>query len=1428
MRGSAGTRWLGLFLCVLAAMMLFAAPASARKTHLFLETFGSANQPEFGEPGNSSLGAAALAVDQSSGDLLVVDNGPDTLSRWKPNGEPDPFPALGTNVIDAKKGPGGKACGEEPASCDLNPEHPGFFFRAATEEQIAVDNSGTLTDGDIYVTSLVFKNGESDFATFVDIFASDGHYLGQLTAAGASAFKFVCGVAVDPGGNVFLSGGLVGGEPSIYKFDPSANPPLNTDSTATFIPPEPVCSLAAGAGPSAGALFGVQGTTFEENSLLKFNAANGAFQGIFDSGEDQILSVDPVSGDLYTYYGIPHGHNFVEVLGLKELSPSGALVSTTNASISRGIAIDGAAEKIYESEGQHVSVLGPLVTLPDVLTGATTITGDTSVRIEGTIDPDGEALEDCHFEYVDDAHYEKFANNPYVKGASVPCEAPNAAEVGSGSSPVEVHVDLSGLQGETAYHYRLVAFNHNVALYPNDKSTVVEGKDQLFKTPSKPGIKELWSQDVVTTDATLKAKLNPENSSTKYRFEWGPDTSYGQSSAEFELGPDGADHTVGFKLSGLEPASTYHYRLVAENGIGKSESADRHFTTFPLPSPSGAECVNAASRIGPAAFLPDCRAYEMVSPVDKAGGDIRVGQTTRNVPAVLEQAADSGERLAYGSVRSFGGAASAPFTSQYIAQRIEGAEWQTHPINPPRGTSTLIGLAQQNTEFKAFSPDLCQTWLTSFAEPPLAPGGVAEYVNLYRRTDQLCSESGKAGYEALAPLVAPEGVPPPEFRMELLGVSDDDEQAIFVTQPRGKLLPEGTAVGEQLYEYASGAGLRFLCVLPDRSPTTQTCTAGPSAYAAEPIAEIGRISADGTRIFWSTEKIYVRENADQPESARQHGAATGKGNLIGPASGTGNLVAGSELLKSVKPSSGEFAVGQEISAASGGIPAKTTIVKIEETAPGTFTLTLSAKVSAGKTKIGDALTGAASATVPGLLTESGTFEAGQEISAPAIPPGTTVLSCSPSCGPAATSLTLSAKATKTEAAAKLSATSPCTEAATKACTVPVSEAAEEEAGTHGSDFWGAATDGSEAIFSTGNTSGNANLYSFTLDGEVTTPIAEGVYGVMGISEDAKRVYFASREALDAGATEGKPNLYLYEAGVGGGATSFIATLALPDQGEGVSFEPYFRHTARVSPDGAHATFVSVAPLTGYDNTEARDSCAGGAGGDLCPEIYRYDATADQLLCVSCNPSGARPEGESQLPSWESPFHAARVLADDERRLYFESADGLTPRDTDGTFDVYQWEEPGAGSCEESSPDYSAQDGGCIDLISSGQSPADSRFVEADPSGQNVFIATGSSLLPQDPGGFDIYDARVNGGLPIPGGIPPSCEGEACQGVVEAPNDPTPASESFEGAGNVREEAPLGRKPCAKGKVRRHGKCVARKHAAKKHHKRAKRSRRAGR
>jgi hypothetical protein len=332
---------------------------------------------------------------------------------------------------------------------------------------------------------------------------------------------------------------------------------------------------------------------------------------------------------------------------------------------------------------------------------------------------------------------------------------------------------------------------------------------------------------------------------------------------------------------------------------------------------------------------------------------------------------------------------------------------------------------------------------------------------------------------------------------------------------------------------------------------------------------------------------------------------------------------------------------------------------------------------------------------------------------------------------------------------------------------------------------------------------------------------------MGASEDASRIYFASKEDLDDGgpATAGDHNLYLYETNAGAGDFTFIMELAAEDIG-GTDAEPApvevipLQRSADIGPDGLHATFISsVSPTpTGYDNLDANS-------GEPAQEVYLYDAVEDELRCVSCNQSGARPVGEdiavtglppfyaaARIQGWEVLLHAPRVLSDDGTRVFFESFEALIPRDTNSTWDVYQWEEAGKGTCKATSETFSDASGGCVDLISSGTSTAKSTFLDADPTGDNIFFSTQSSLVKADYGLNDVYVARVNGGFPEP---PESkeCEGEACQSPPSPPPEITPSTELSQGDGNVK---PTKARRCPKGKrrVRRAGKvrCVKRKAA----------------
>src|ERR1700727_821647 len=97
---------------------------------------------------------------------------------------------------------------------------------------------------------------------------------------------------------------------------------------------------------------------------------------------------------------------------------------------------------------------------------------------------------------------------------------------------------------------------------------------------------------------------------------------------------------------------------------------------------ASSNCPNEAFRTGPAANLPDCRAYEMVSPPSKHGGQVDGGTTLETEPSP-QQASSDGEAVTYGSQTAFaeGDSVSAMPTSQYLARRT-AAGWVTQAVTP--------------------------------------------------------------------------------------------------------------------------------------------------------------------------------------------------------------------------------------------------------------------------------------------------------------------------------------------------------------------------------------------------------------------------------------------------------------------------------------------------------------------------------------------------------------------------------------------------------------------------------------------------------------------------------------------------------------------------------------------------------------------------
>ena len=308
----------------------------------------------------------------------------------------------------------------------------------------------------------------------------------------------------------------------------------------------------------------------------------------------------------------------------------------------------------------------------------------------------------------------------------------------------------------------------------------------------------------------------------------------------------------------------------------------------------------------------------------------------------------------------------------------------------------------------------------------------------------------------------------------------------------------------------------------------------------------------------------------------------------------------------------------------------------------------------------------------------------------------------------------------------------------------------------GVTFEGVSRDGEKVFYLLGDFTGG-ELFVFDVGSQQTTPItAAGDAQMVNVSADGSHVYFVSDQALPGtDGVEGANNLYGWTEG----DTQLVAELAAADQKlwrpgwaetvgaaqqGGITTGPIVE-PSRTTPDGSVLVFESHAGLTSYDSQ----------GNN---EIYRYDEDDQNLVCVSCNPTGAPPTNSPDetllaTDSAASPTAASTRIAnmtDDGSAVFFMSSDPLVVQDTDGLRDVYEWKQ------------------GRVSLISYGHSATREWLYGMTPDGHDVFFTSNEGLTPQKGAGTAaIYDARVGGGFPaprprhpLPGGQLPGTSGRA--------------------------------------------------------------------
>lgn len=311
-------------------------------------------------------------------------------------------------------------------------------------------------------------------------------------------------------------------------------------------------------------------------------------------------------------------------------------------------------------------------------------------------------------------------------------EAPGFTE-GAGEEALPP-VAVSGLAPGTEYAVCLLARNHG------NETTL--SAPVVFSTsaapPTAPQVAGESVSDVLSVSAQVKAQVASLGEETYFYVQYGT-SSCAVDPASCANAPalPGADvgagktaHAVGEELAGLTPGTVYHYRVVAVNGAGMTDGLDETFTTptsaGQLPgSEQPRSCPNEQLRAEQpyGLGLPDCRAYEMVSPVNTEGQD-----ATEAFSLEKARAAVSGEAVVYSSAGDFADAPGGDLADAFLSRR--GAEgWSTRGITPLQEATKLNAADAYGAS--VFTPELTAGIASTEASltGEATPGHIGLYVD---------------------------------------------------------------------------------------------------------------------------------------------------------------------------------------------------------------------------------------------------------------------------------------------------------------------------------------------------------------------------------------------------------------------------------------------------------------------------------------------------------------------------------------------------------------------------------------------------------------------------------------------------------------------------------------------------------------------------
>lgn len=377
-----------------------------------------------------------------------------------------------------------------------------------------------------------------------------------------------------------------------------------------------------------------------------------------DPSNDHVLVVKKVTTTTSRIYEVTKTGTLLEISPPTEEGLTGSPTGGTNGP--QGFAVGTGGRAYYAMVGAGASTPVKILSEPQAAKASidppSALTEHTATLV-GIATPAPAGAEGgfpsvAFFEYSTDGV--TWQSTPQTEiGTGTGAGSPNSCPTGNPPT-CNLSQTVAGLKAGTTYLARLVVLNGSRATSATTQFTTVG---------AAPGIVGLGASQVTQTSASFVGEIEPNGQSTSYHFEWGPTTAYGtRVPADFEAvaGGGSAPIPVSIEVSGLQPGTTYHFRIVAKSAAGTAVSEDRAVTTLTVQG------------------LPAKRGYELVSPANKRP----VGSA---VPVLGVQAefgmAEEGGGIAYPLLNGLEDGTSGGEII-FDATRGEGG-WDSAPITPP-------------------------------------------------------------------------------------------------------------------------------------------------------------------------------------------------------------------------------------------------------------------------------------------------------------------------------------------------------------------------------------------------------------------------------------------------------------------------------------------------------------------------------------------------------------------------------------------------------------------------------------------------------------------------------------------------------------------------------------------------------------------------